>query len=282
MPAHPHGKPEGPAQTHASPDPDFPQRHRGSAITPVLPFCVLTSWPHPSTSSSEVLQGPSPQGIPGTPVHTGILALVTVLQHSGSAGLPQPSLTLPAAQAFQGSHTTADLAGPGTLRSHPGLGCVPGDPGRSISDLIFLSISQMGIRGFHGHALPPTPGPFLLDMHHAWTGFYASRSGLKALARRASSLLYAGESMFTRHVLLPPHPHLDPAWGLQQLQQLRWAVSEVTQCLPETGQDPPGLCAAPFPASTPPCPRSLQVPFTDENTEVAWVGRPCMMKLPQG
>ncbi|KAB0353545.1 hypothetical protein FD755_023755, partial [Muntiacus reevesi] len=72
-----------------------------------------------------------------------------------------------------------------------------------------------------------TPGLLLLDMHHAWTGFYASRSGLKALARRASALLYAGESMFTRHVLLAPHPHLDPAWGLQQLQQLRWAVSEV-------------------------------------------------------
>nr|XP_020766345.1 epididymis-specific alpha-mannosidase-like [Odocoileus virginianus texanus] len=69
--------------------------------------------------------------------------------------------------------------------------------------------------------------PYSSDMHHAWTGFYASRSGLKALARRASTLLYAGESMFTRHVLLAPHPNLDPAWGLQQLQQLRWAVSEV-------------------------------------------------------
>ncbi|XP_070314084.1 epididymis-specific alpha-mannosidase-like [Odocoileus virginianus] len=69
--------------------------------------------------------------------------------------------------------------------------------------------------------------PYSSDMHHAWTGFYASRGGLKALARRASTLLYAAESMFTRHVLSPPHPNLDPAWGLQQLQQLRWAVSEV-------------------------------------------------------
>ncbi|XP_010852848.1 PREDICTED: epididymis-specific alpha-mannosidase-like [Bison bison bison] len=91
--------------------------------------------------------------------------------------------------------------------------------------------------------------PYSSDMHHAWTGFYASRSGLKALARRASSLLYAGESMFTRYVLLAPHPYLDPAWSLQQLQQLRWAVSEV---------------------STPPCPSSLQDSFTDENTEVAF------------
>ena len=142
----------------------------------------------------------------------------------------------------------------------------------------------MGIGGLRGHALPPTPGLLLLDMHHAWTGFYASRSGLKALARRASSLLYAGESMFTRHVLLAPHPDLDAAWGLQQLQQLRWAVSEVTQCLPETGQDwtPPGLCASPFPAQHTSLSWSLQVPFADENTEVAWVTRPCMMKLPQG
>nr|XP_020766350.1 epididymis-specific alpha-mannosidase isoform X2 [Odocoileus virginianus texanus] len=77
------------------------------------------------------------------------------------------------------------------------------------------------VRGHHDFL------PYSSDMHHAWTGFYASRSGLKALARRASTLLYAAESMFTRHVLSPPHPHLDPAWGLQQLQQLRWAVSEV-------------------------------------------------------
>ena len=142
----------------------------------------------------------------------------------------------------------------------------------------------MGIRGFCGQDLTPSPGLLLLEIFHAWTGFYASRSGLKALARRASSLLYAGESMFTRHVLLAPHPHLDPAWGLQQLQQLRWAVSEVMQCLPETGQDwtPLGCVLPPSQPSTPPCPRSLQVPFTDENTEVAWVGRPCMMKLLQG
>uniref|UniRef100_A0A8C6E8B8 Alpha-mannosidase n=1 Tax=Moschus moschiferus TaxID=68415 RepID=A0A8C6E8B8_MOSMO len=69
--------------------------------------------------------------------------------------------------------------------------------------------------------------PYSSDMHNAWTGFYASRSRLKALARRASALLYAGESMFTRYVLLARHRFLDPAWGLQQLQQLRWAVSEV-------------------------------------------------------
>ncbi|XP_070647862.1 epididymis-specific alpha-mannosidase-like isoform X2 [Bos indicus] len=68
--------------------------------------------------------------------------------------------------------------------------------------------------------------PYSSDMFHSWTGFYASRSGLKGLARRASALLYAGESMFTRF-MLAPHRFLDRAWGLQQLQKLRWAVSEV-------------------------------------------------------
>ena len=95
----------------------------------------------------------------------------------------------------------------------------------------------MRLRGLRGQDLTPTTDLLLLEIFHAWTGFYASRSGLKGLARRASALLYVGESMFTRYVLLAPHWFLDPAWGLQQLQQLRWAVSEVTQCLPETGQD---------------------------------------------
>uniref|UniRef100_A0A4W2HU61 Glycoside hydrolase family 38 central domain-containing protein n=1 Tax=Bos indicus x Bos taurus TaxID=30522 RepID=A0A4W2HU61_BOBOX len=84
--------------------------------------------------------------------------------------------------------------------------------------------------------LTPTPGLFLLDMFHSGTGFYASRSGLKGLARRASALLYAGESMFTRF-MLAPHRFLDQAWGLQQLQKLRWAVSEVTPHL--SGLTPP-------------------------------------------
>ena len=78
----------------------------------------------------------------------------------------------------------------------------------------------MRLRGLHGQDLTPTTDLLLLEIFHAWTGFYASRSGLKELARRASALLYAGESMFTRYVLLAPHRFLDPAWGLQQLQQL--------------------------------------------------------------
>ncbi|XDB51619.1 hypothetical protein AB1E18_005173 [Capra hircus] len=83
--------------------------------------------------------------------------------------------------------------------------------------------------------------PYSSDMYHAWTGFYASRSGLKGLARRASSLLYAGESMFTRYVLLAPHRFLDPAWGLQQLQQLRWVVSEVQHHDAITGTHVPNV-----------------------------------------
>ncbi|MXQ99690.1 hypothetical protein E5288_WYG020328 [Bos mutus] len=60
-------------------------------------------------------------------------------------------------------------------------------------------------------------------------------------ARRASSLLYAGESMFTHYVLSAPHPYLDPAWGLQQLQQLRWAVSEVQHHDAITGTHVPNV-----------------------------------------
>ncbi|XP_055988673.1 epididymis-specific alpha-mannosidase [Sorex fumeus] len=74
----------------------------------------------------------------------------------------------------------------------------------------------------HEDFLPYSSGEF-----QAWTGFYASHSGLKALARQASALLYAAESMFVRH-LWPEHDStVNASWALQQLQQLRWAVSEV-------------------------------------------------------
>ncbi|XP_053528394.1 epididymis-specific alpha-mannosidase [Artibeus jamaicensis] len=69
--------------------------------------------------------------------------------------------------------------------------------------------------------------PYSSETLKAWTGFYTSRSQLKGLARRASALLHAGESMFTRHMWPAPPRALDPAWALKQLQQLRWAVSEV-------------------------------------------------------
>ncbi|KAI4585492.1 hypothetical protein MJG53_005726 [Ovis ammon polii x Ovis aries] len=78
------------------------------------------------------------------------------------------------------------------------------------------------------------------DTFHSWTGFYASRSGLKGLARRASALLYAGESMFTQFTLAP-HRFLDRAWALQQLQKLCWVVSEVQHHYAITGIHTPNV-----------------------------------------
>ncbi|CAK6433317.1 unnamed protein product [Pipistrellus nathusii] len=69
--------------------------------------------------------------------------------------------------------------------------------------------------------------PYTSEELQVWTGFYASRSGLKGLARRASALLHAGESMFTRCLWPRPPRRLDPGWALRQLRKLRWAVSEV-------------------------------------------------------
>uniref|UniRef100_A0A452DL61 Alpha-mannosidase n=1 Tax=Capra hircus TaxID=9925 RepID=A0A452DL61_CAPHI len=76
--------------------------------------------------------------------------------------------------------------------------------------------------------------PYSSDTFHSWTGFYTSRSGLKGLA----SLLYARESMFTRF-MLAPHRFLDRAWALQQLQKLRWTVSEVQHHEAITGTHTP-------------------------------------------
>ncbi|XP_023555526.1 epididymis-specific alpha-mannosidase isoform X2 [Octodon degus] len=81
--------------------------------------------------------------------------------------------------------------------------------------------------------------PYASEQLQAWTGFYASRSTLKGLARQASALLYAGESMFTRYMWPAPLGTLDPAWALQQLQQLRWAVSEVQHHDAITGTESP-------------------------------------------
>ncbi|KAM4854437.1 epididymis-specific alpha-mannosidase [Thomomys bottae] len=81
--------------------------------------------------------------------------------------------------------------------------------------------------------------PYSSERLQAWTGFFTSRSTLKGLARRASALLYAGESMFVRYLWPAPRGALDPAWALQQLQQLRWAVSEVQHHDAITGTESP-------------------------------------------
>ncbi|XP_003496665.1 epididymis-specific alpha-mannosidase [Cricetulus griseus] len=81
--------------------------------------------------------------------------------------------------------------------------------------------------------------PYSSEPRQAWTGFYTSRSTLKRLARQASAMLYAGESMFTRYMWPKPYGSLNPKWALQQLQQLRWAVSEVQHHDAITGTESP-------------------------------------------
>ncbi|XP_039241766.1 epididymis-specific alpha-mannosidase isoform X2 [Pipra filicauda] len=68
--------------------------------------------------------------------------------------------------------------------------------------------------------------PYSTEPFQAWTGFYTSRSTLKGIARRASSLLYAGESFFTQYILKHPAGSVCKCKALKQLQSLRWAVSE--------------------------------------------------------
>ncbi|KAL1790773.1 epididymis-specific alpha-mannosidase [Sigmodon hispidus] len=81
--------------------------------------------------------------------------------------------------------------------------------------------------------------PYSSEPLQTWTGFYTSRSNLKGLARQASAMLHAGESMFTRYMWPEPHGSMDPMWALQQLQQLRWAVSEVQHHDAITGTESP-------------------------------------------
>ncbi|XP_007496824.1 epididymis-specific alpha-mannosidase isoform X1 [Monodelphis domestica] len=81
--------------------------------------------------------------------------------------------------------------------------------------------------------------PYSSEPFQSWTGFYTSRSSLKGIARRASSLLYAGESMFTQYVRKNPRGPLAQPESLEQLQQLRWAVSEVQHHDGITGTESP-------------------------------------------
>ncbi|KAG2466090.1 MA2B2 mannosidase, partial [Polypterus senegalus] len=76
----------------------------------------------------------------------------------------------------------------------------------------------------------------------AWTGFYASRNVLKGMARRASSLLYAAESLFTQYLIMYPKGSIDKDWALKQLENLRWAVSEVQHHDGITGTESPKVC----------------------------------------
>ncbi|NXO22883.1 MA2B2 mannosidase, partial [Cisticola juncidis] len=81
--------------------------------------------------------------------------------------------------------------------------------------------------------------PYSTEPFQAWTGFYTSRSALKGIARRASSLLYAGESFFTQYVRKHPEGSVCKCKALKQLQSLRWAVSEVQHHDGITGTESP-------------------------------------------
>ncbi|OPJ70896.1 epididymis-specific alpha-mannosidase [Patagioenas fasciata monilis] len=81
--------------------------------------------------------------------------------------------------------------------------------------------------------------PYSTEAFQAWTGFYTSRSALKGIARRASSLLYAGESFFTMYVQKHPAGPICKYRALKQLQSLRWAVSEVQHHDGITGTESP-------------------------------------------
>ncbi|NWS33655.1 MA2B2 mannosidase, partial [Polioptila caerulea] len=81
--------------------------------------------------------------------------------------------------------------------------------------------------------------PYSTEPFQAWTGFYTSRSTLKGIARRASSLLYAGESFFTQYVRKHPEGSICKCKALKQLQSLRWAVSEVQHHDGVTGTESP-------------------------------------------
>ncbi|XP_025889947.1 epididymis-specific alpha-mannosidase [Nothoprocta perdicaria] len=81
--------------------------------------------------------------------------------------------------------------------------------------------------------------PYSTEPFQAWTGFYTSRSTLKGVARRASSLLHAAEAFFTQYVHKQPAGSICKCQALKQLQSLRWAVSEVQHHDGITGTESP-------------------------------------------
>ncbi|KAK1175516.1 hypothetical protein AOXY_G180 [Acipenser oxyrinchus oxyrinchus] len=81
--------------------------------------------------------------------------------------------------------------------------------------------------------------PYSTQPFQAWAGFFASRNVLKGIARRASSLLYAGESLFTQYAVMYPSGPIPKEWALKHLRDLRWAVSEVQHHDGITGTESP-------------------------------------------
>ncbi|XP_034020339.1 epididymis-specific alpha-mannosidase [Thalassophryne amazonica] len=81
--------------------------------------------------------------------------------------------------------------------------------------------------------------PYSTEPYQAWTGFYASRNVLKGMARHASSLLHAAETLYTQYRISFPDGPVSKTWGLDQLRALRWAVSEVQHHDAITGTESP-------------------------------------------
>ena len=178
-----------------------------------------------------------PSRCPGSPRPLAPRLFQVSQVHPGLSGSPSLAWCSPS----RSSHVPQPLPGiPGPFLAwleQETVAASIGDPGRARPQApASPALLGLGLRETHANGQPFSPGP-----HQAWTGFYTSRSRLKGLARRASALLYAGESMFTRSVWPAPCQHLDLDWALKQLQQLRWAVSEVTAQLSATrsGWKPP-------------------------------------------
>ncbi|XP_028829124.1 epididymis-specific alpha-mannosidase isoform X2 [Denticeps clupeoides] len=81
--------------------------------------------------------------------------------------------------------------------------------------------------------------PYSTEPFQAWTGFYASRNVLKGVARKASSLLHAAETLFARYRVAYPEGPVHSDWALQKLRALSWAVSEVQHHDGITGTESP-------------------------------------------
>ncbi|XP_076828184.1 epididymis-specific alpha-mannosidase-like isoform X2 [Brachyhypopomus gauderio] len=81
--------------------------------------------------------------------------------------------------------------------------------------------------------------PYSTESFQAWTGFYASRNVLKGVARRASSLLHAAESLFVQYRVRYPDGSVQKELALDKLKALRWAVSEVQHHDAITGTESP-------------------------------------------
>ena len=220
----------------------------------------------PSPRSPRPFAHRADPGSPGSP-----LALVS--HHTPSApSPPRPASALPdpptCPSPSQEPQVGPGLAGAGSLPWAASLGA-PGRPRLSLPPAVSGPGGQ-GLAVSLCRVLMSTARPCLAEAFEAWTGFYSSHSGLKGLARRASALLYAGESMFTRFMWPAPLRPLDPAWALQQLRQLRWAVSEVTPRPSATVQDWHLLCRVLLhpQAHKPSQPWAPEGHFTEENSEV--------------